>query len=374
MKKLFLLLLGMVLLLANCSAAQQIENQAFVVILGLDTDTSGLEVTVQVPKIKGVESTEKQEDDAGFMVVSTKAKSFTEGIELLSVALPRRINLTQVKMIVVSDDLARQESFREVMREMAETYPLYATSYFTVCLNRTKDFIEAQQPIFSGSVTGALNALLEHHRSRGYIPISTFAEVYYLSNSVYSDPIAILAARHESGNQAPNTAEAPAPLFPDELNVDSESENEYAGGAVFVHGNLKCLLNARQMVLTNLVRGRTKEFTYTVNDVDLTLRPSGKPRIKIKTTEYPPRIYYEQTLQTKAGTEKTGKKEIEENIEKELQDLFAFCQSQKTEPFGFADIAASRFLSLAQWTRYDWRKRFAEADIQIEIRIRHDNS
>ena len=370
MKPLLLLPLCLCLVLSGCAAVQQVENQAFAVVLGLDTDgADGLEVILQIPKIEG----QAQEDDSksgdDFTIASARGANFTEALELISVSSPHRINLTQVKLVVVSQALARLPSFRALLRELAETYPLYASSYFAVCLTDVRTFIENQAPVFSPSVSGSLTALLEHHSSHGYIPTSTFADVYYLSNSVYSDPLAILAASAEEGAPETPAGETPADLLPGELPTDQESRNEYAGGAIFKGGVLAGTLNARQMVLVNLMRGRTEEFTLTLDGLGMTLLPKSRPRVRIGDLSPVLRISYEQTLTARPLSEPPDASELEALLTAEIEEIIAQCQALEVEPFGFAERAAGRFMTLTQWARYGWRLHFSRAAVDVSIHV-----
>ena len=101
-------------LLGGCTQARQVESVAFAVILGADlTEDEGIELTVQIPKVGGG-STEAQDESSGpsdYLIASASGATFTDALMALEITVPRDLTLTQVKLLVVSDALARHEKF-----------------------------------------------------------------------------------------------------------------------------------------------------------------------------------------------------------------------------------------------------------------------
>lgn len=375
MKKLcaLLLLAALCPVFAGCSEVQQAENQAFVLVLGLDVDDAGnLELTVQIPEIKGKGGDSPQKENSEYAVVTTRGKGFYEALDLLSVTIPRRVNLTQARMIVVSEALAQRPEFKQILRDLAETYPLYASSYFTVCRDNVKEFIENQEPVFAPSVTSSLTALLEERGLHGYIPVTTFADVYYLTNSVYSDPLAILAANAEGAAANDPAEEMPVERLPGEIPGESELKNEYVGGAVLKDGRLAGKLDARQMVFTNLVGGNVRELRYSLNGQGLTLIPAGRPQVAVDLSEFPAQITFAQELLVDELAESPDREELQQALKSDITAVIGYCQSLGVEPFGFSEYAAAHFRTLDEWQRYDWHRQFSRARVDVQIRVREN--
>ena len=364
LKKPLAVCLALMLCLSGCSEARQVENQAFVVLLGLDRAAEdGIELTVQVPRIKGSE--DGSEENGDFMVLTAVGRTFTEALEVCSIASPRRINLTQVKMIVVSEALAREERFPALLKEMAATYTLYSTSYFTVCEGGARAFIEREVPTFSADASTSLTALLEHHSSRGYIPRTTFAEVYYRTNSFYSDPVAVLA-----GGTADNAAhgpadDAPAPIHPENVPATLENGNAFAGGALFRQGRFVGTLDAAEMTFVNLLLGRREEIILRTDAGSVRLFPSCKPKIHIDCKSNPMTISYAQRFTMESTTGTDDPEEVCAKIGEQIANLVLKCQRLGVEPFGMADRAAAQFLTTARWEEFNWLERFTSARVSI---------
>ena len=52
-----------------------------------------------------------------------------------------------------------------------------------------------------------------------------------------------------------------------------------------------------------------------------------------------------------------------------MLSTFQHCQALGVDPFGFAEIAAGKFLTIDQWLEYDWHEKFPQAEFSLDIRI-----
>ena len=369
MKRLMLCCILMCLSLSACSEARQVENQAFVILLGLDGgDAEEIELSVQVPKIKGGDPASSE--DSEYMIMQAAGQGFTDALEMLSIASPRRINLTEVKMIVVAEDLARKPAFRRRLSELSETYTLYGTSFFAVCEGKAKDFIERQVPLFSGGVSDSLTALLEHHSSLGYIPKCTIADMCYLTNSIYSDPIAIYAGESKEGLEAAPAAETPAQVKPEQAPADAEGGNIYAGVCLFRDGVMIGTLNAAEMAYINVLRGNLKELTCTFAGNAYHVLTSGRAKTEITEASGNTRIAYRQRFRIYPLSPADDISAFEAWFSEEISNVIKKAQRLSVEPFGFAEKNSGRFLTLEDWKAYGWRDRFPNAEVIVDLGMR----
>ena len=52
-----------------------------------------------------------------------------------------------------------------------------------------------------------------------------------------------------------------------------------------------------------------------------------------------------------------------------MLELLNRCQALGVEPFGFADHALKKTLSLAEWERFNWSERFSQAEFDVDVHI-----
>lgn len=386
MRKISLLILLLALLsLTACSTAGQVENQAYVIAMGVDrTSNGGIELSVQVPVISGSQgASEGGSSDKEYLPVSVRADSYEHAIERLTWALPKAMNLTQIELIVLSEDIASERYCRELIERISNTERLFAAASVAVCEGKAKAFVHALEPTLGSRIAADVHAAQEHYRSIGLIPDSSLASLNYLSNSVYSDP-AVAYARRVTPKESKEGDARAAPASQSSLAVSALPATErfaediqsplqilYTGAAVFVDGSLQGVLSGDQAILTNLIANRLDSFRYICGGESLEFTPVGRCRVQIDTASEPARIHLNLRLTVADQEYIPDDKVMSSTLEEALRSVISAAQRMHADPFGFAEIAAGNFLTLEDWISYDWRERFQTAEVEIKLHFTH---
>lgn len=372
-----LLLLFFTLPVCGCSAAGQVENQAYVIALGVDRSADGgVELSVQVPKISGGQSTSEDGSSAEeYLPVSVRADSYEHAVERLNWAMPKDMNLSQIELIVLSEEIAAERYCRELIDRISNTERLFAAANVVICSGKAKAFVEALSPTLGSRLSADISAALEHYRSIGIISGSSLAYLNYLSNSVYSDPTVAYAAcvpADQEDNSAPASAlsyQSLSAALSEE--VQSPIEIRYLGIAILADGSLQGVLRGDQAILANLISNRLDCFRYTCGGESLEFTPVGKCRVQIDTNADPVRIRLSLHL-TVADQEYIPEEYVMRDVlERDMREVIAAAQRINADPFGFAEIAAGNFWTLEDWIAYNWRQRFEQAEVEIKLRFTH---
>ena len=145
---LLILLVICLLLMSGCTGLTQVEDLAFAIVMGVDVnDQNEIEVCLQIPKISGQRSEEGSSGSSSELLYAAGGKSFDEALTLLEWAIPRRLDLSQIKLIVISEELAADERFRQVADTIMATPRLYTAARLAVCSGSAKEFVSAVQPV-----------------------------------------------------------------------------------------------------------------------------------------------------------------------------------------------------------------------------------
>lgn len=372
-----LLLLFLALPLCGCSAAGQVENQAYVIALGVDRSADGgIELSVQVPKISGGQSSSEDGSSAEeYLSVSVRADSYEHAVERLNWAMPKDMNLSQIELIVLSEEIAAERYCRELIDRISNTERLFAAANVVICSGKAKPFVEALSPTLGSRLSADISAALEHYRSIGVISGSSLAYLNYLSNSVYSDPTVAYAAcvpADQEENSAPASALSSRSLS-SALSEDLQSplEIRYLGVAILADGSLQGVLRGDQAILANLISNRLDRFRYTCGGESLEFTPVGKCRVQIDTNADPVRIRLSLHL-TVADQEYIPEEYVMRDVlERDMREVISAAQRINADPFGFAEVAAGNFWTLEDWISYNWRQRFRHAEVEIKLRFTH---
>ena len=385
------------LLLSGCSESNEVENLAYALILGLDlTDDGQIRVCAQIPKITGKDDASDGSGDGSDLVFSAEGDGFPEALSRLEWIVPRRLDLSQLQLVIVSEKMARSDYFAAAATSIMDAYRLYTAARLAVCAGEAKAFVEQETMLIGSRIATELTAMFENYTDSGYIPDVQFADVYYRSQSVYSDPVAIYAAQGEADEGAkedaqtwasidsdavrntasaqPDVADSPSvqPVLPrdaDTASAASPQANRFLGAAVFVDGRMVGRLDGPQTLFCNLLSGKKQAFYMTADGQSLSLSTQGRPSIFIDVNAEPLRIDVKLRVTLLPDSEVTDAEAAQKALTRELMETVSACKRMGAEPFQFAEVAACSFPTLERWRAYDWRAHWLESEVSVEVEV-----
>ena len=382
-----LLLLTIAVSLSGCGESRQVENQAYILAMGLDLNEDGdFVITALSPKISGGGGDESGSSGSGsensdYLHLSVRGESYERALERLNWAVPRTLNLSQLKLIVFSQDLVQQVNCRDLFHEISKTELLFTAAHVVVSEGKAQEFVENLQPTVGTRLSTDIEASIEHYVNYGITPDSRLATLYYQTESVYSDPLAIYAmlsdeegsgSGEENGAQPASALSGPAEQVSQKL--DSDIRTRYLGAAVFCNGEFRGLLDGGETVLANLLTDSLNLFWYTLEDECVKLNTVGKPKIKVDTDADPVKIEISIQLSVSNQDQRMRVEKLRDSLKSDIEALIEHTQRMGVEPFGFAEVAARGFANLDQWQQYDWREKYRHSDVEIKLRFEQLNT
>ena len=364
------------LLLSGCGQLTQVENLAFVILFGVDlTDDGQIEVIAQIPKITG----SKGESDSGgsassdALVYSADGADFLTALTNLNWAVPRRLDLSQIELIAVSERLARSGRFMEIMDEMMDFNRLYTAARLAVCTGSVKEFIQAEKPVIGSHIANELDSMFADYVQNGYVPDVTFADVYYKTISIYSDPLTIYAEQSGAAADA-QAASLIIPEAPEVAGADMEQSNRFLGAAVLHDGVMAGKLDGQEQLLCKLLSGEQQSFAYSYGENTLYLTTLGRPKISVDTRSEPAGIRIKLRLSLVPDNETTRIDGLNRAIKADLLETIDACKRMGVEPFGFAEVAARSFPTIDEWRDYDWHSHFLSSHVEASVSVAIENA
>lgn len=372
--RLVALLLCIVLACAGCNSGE-VENQAYALVMGVDYDGTDIKLTIRIPKIGKPEQASESTGSGGsnYLVLSASAQDYPSALERLQWTVARELNLSQLKLIVVSEGLASSPAFSDLIAEIAETRHLYTTAAFIVCDGMAHDFVDGMETILGIRLSSEITAMFRHYARHGYIPMSTFADLYYGTRSCYSDPTGILGFYASKDSTSQKESSAVSLVTPDRGSAQDSAQTDdarrYLGAGIFRDGVLVCRLDAKETLLMNLASEKVEDLSYSTSDGAFGLSCSGKPRLRVSIQNGRTDISLIVCLTSETYLSPDVKEQLRASVEGEMTDFIRKCQRLRVEPFGFAARAARAFTTIEAWRRFNWRERFSEAEVRVEVRI-----
>ncbi len=365
--RLFALAVALCLILGGCQRTGELENQAYVLILGVDLlPEGGLRLTARVPKV-GNSAPEGDKSGGGskYLTFAAEGDGWAGAREALERATPRPLNLSHIVLLVISRAAASEDGCFDLLRQIAETPHLYTTARLVVCAGDAGEFIGGLQTVIGTQLSAELNAMLNHYANEGFIPESSLADFYYAGGSVYSDPVAAYATM----STAPRSEGADSP----EPGGSAEAvpmQQRYEGAALFREGRFIGALGPEDTRLLGLIRGDIGALTVDVDGspVELTLQGGAKRRVDMG--EGGALLRVDMDFKTLDAVMENRLQSVSDRLRSSVMDLIARCQALGCEPFGFSERAAARYATLNDWLSCDWRRLYAEAGVDIRVRMR----
>lgn len=366
---LFMALIVLTGTLTGCRKMDYPENQAYAVMLGIDTaEDGGIELTVRYPRLAGGSNGSSgggQDGESSYATTSAKGARFQQALDNLRMGMPRQISLSALTMIVASEELIDAGELKNVLEALDLNYRMYSSAYFAVCEGRAGEFIAKQEPVIGSRLSEGLKALVENSEMQGTITGSRVADVYYRTQSVYSDPLVMLCAL---AGDARNAADGSGEGYAGRMPVESADKNMYMGSCVLRDGMIMLKFNGAQTLIVNMLHGDISSFPYTRGGDAAYVSVNKAPDIRVKTGKKM-RIDINLSLSAMRFAGEAGMDEISAMLEADIIGVIDLCRQAGAEPFGFADRAASQFSTLEKWNGYAWRERFEECELNVDVEI-----
>lgn len=344
--------------MSGCKRTDYAENKAYVVVLGADYVDDNVKLTIRYPKLTGNTGSTGGGEGSSYGSASAVGATFQQALDALKIAMPNEMSLSALTMVIVSRDVIDSGKYTQIIEGIAANYRMYSSAYIAVCDGDAAGFLEKQEPMLGSRLSENLKALVENSGETGNIPVSRLADVYYRSNSVYSDPMIMRCYTEENGDAGGQDGQQ-----------DKSSGSRFAGAYVIYNNRNTLMLDAEQTMLVNVLKGDVKQFTYSDDEIAANLTADKRPKISIS-IDNGLKISVEMDLSGMLMSSGGDMKKAADAIREELIEIIDYCKRAGVEPFGFADIAAGKFLTMDDWIGYRWNDRFQESEIEIDIQIR----
>lgn len=403
----FVLIIIVCLPMAGCYDAIEIDEEVYTLVIGVDKGVNNMiRVTFQYATYKegggggkegggGEGGGDEESGQVDGTVVSTvEAPSLLEGINLLNAAVNRQVSLMHAKMLVFSEEYAREGVGRYVeplvrFRELREFMRVI------VCKGKAEDFIMENKTFIGVNSAKNIDLMFEQSKNSGYFPDVIFNDFYIDLLTPYGQPTAIYAGVNDfQGLQDNAGAENPdlkikQDIEPGKIPRKGGTRKELFGTAVFDGDRMvgSILQNDTRLFLMALGEFRRGFFTLEdpnkpgyayVLEVQLARNPevkarfeNGKPVIALKLTLDADII----SIQSRYHYEKAEKIEglellVEEYFNQGFKQLIEKTQQEwNSDIFHFGNKIAGNFKTIEEFDRYNWIAHYREAKVNTKVEV-----
>jgi len=381
------------LLLSGCWDNHELEDLAFVTVVGLDAaPNNNLRITYMY-LTPPAEDPKHRESNRRPLTTSFLVPTFGSAPMVASITTDRIITAQQVKALIVSEDLARREDILPMIDGMVRERAYRRDIVLITCLNSTGAFMKANQSKLGSNSLTYIENMRHQYRNTGLFPEVTLND--FLIATETGDELAWMGlAAIAPGNadaDAEKSVAGEGDEFPGSIHKrGGDNRLQFSGAAVYRGGREIGRMTGQEVRSALLLRGDAGSFIQTMRDP---YNPQRNDTIqvfqvlfpKVRSTLQGGRLFfridvnlygalssdtsqtdYAQTMPTRKKLTKAFERMMSRGMEQLLdrsQREFGgdICQLERTVRW--------KFWTEQDWSRFNYTRHFKTAQFRIRVHV-----
>lgn len=383
LKKIFIVVL-VIIFIAGFSASYNslnISNCAFAVAIGIDKSTTNkLKVTFEFlstsPSGESVSETTP-------ILNSVDCSSITNGINMMNVYLGKKVNLSHCKLIIFSEELAKDGISDEVYSLINEVQ-VRPSANIVISKCNTRYYIENSVPSLESLIPKYYDIFPNTSEYTGYTCDATICDFFNALVCSSCSPYAILGGVTTSDS---NSSVLDSDIKSDKSPIVGSRLSLNIGLAVFKDDKLSGELNAIETICFSSILKKVDSFLISIpnpqdsnSNIDIYLTPnkyrdinvsfvSGAPYIEIK-LEFSGKIYSmsQNSEYLNVDVLDSISNSCNNYLESEFYNyLYKTSTVFESDINGFGLHALSKFATTSEFENYNWLNNYKNSTFDIKI-------
>lgn len=371
-KACFFFLLLCTVLLSGCMSSR-VEEQLLVIIMGVDrAEGGGMTLTVKVPGNaaggQNAASGGQENDPKGYLTLHVTGHHFSDTLELLLATTPRSLNFSQVWEVVISRELAQENGFAQLLRQLSALPRMHTQAAVVICEGEARSFVQEQKPYVGVRLSRYIEVTLRNYTEKGFVPGTTLAKAVRETGYGWQDPLLILGAvsRDENEQQDENVLDVPA----DRLPSTSVNKAKFYGAAATDGVRVSGTLTGYETALINLLRGGAQSLILTdEHGYPLTLYAAAPAHLSAEGEDaLSLNVRFRCQVRFPSG-HTPDEQRLNAYLEAEITRVIQKLQSLRCDALGFGSLAIRRFLTVPEWEAFHFREKYAAASVRVWVQL-----
>ncbi|PYG88532.1 spore germination protein KC [Ruminiclostridium sufflavum DSM 19573] len=381
-------------LLSGCYDINEIEDLAYVIAIGIDkADEKNFTLTFQTAVPKSIAGGEGESID----IRTFRTDNFLSGLKKASEYLDRRINLSHTKIIVVSEEIAK-EGIMAFLNGLQQNIELRPNVNIIVASEGAQKYIESIQPKLSSSPAKHYALLFKSYETDFLVKDTQLEDYLYRAKNHVTQPVAIYTSIDKSIGDTSEASEKEDKKSEEDSKKaggeekDKSKEKEEAmaikGLAVFQMDKMVGTLNRDEAMLFSLLTSTENRNMEIIDPLDNRFKvlgnitksrssstkaivKDGKPQIDI-TLKLNVDVKAVQSDNDYDEPEKAAKLEAayEQYLHKGIMALLNKTTKElKSDIFGFSQQAKRSFKTIGEWEKANWQEIFPKSEYNLKIKV-----
>lgn len=398
-RTLLLICLLLPLFITGCFDSHEIGDFAYVTALGLEQGISdNMRITFQIAKFSQSSGSSGEGEGGGgkeseeMETITLDSSSLHSAISIANTNVSKYLNFMHLKVIVISEDLAKSGNVRECMAPIVRYRQIRRTTSVIVCKGKAEEFVSALKPYSGELITQTIEELIENSSITGYFPKIDLNDFYDGMKAPYHALLCIYGAVNKEdklkteGTAFEGESDIPGDYYAGDIPRKGGPEVELFGSTVFDGDKMVGKLTGFETQMLLLVLDELKRAPFSITDpekpettVPFDVTEFDKPEISIDLNDGRPKIQVKLKMEGNIASIQSGinyeapekEKIIEEAFEKYLVEgierTFDKCKEFKTDVFNFGTTAVLQFWTIPEWEEYNWLEKFPKSELKAEV-------
>ncbi|MED4205725.1 Ger(x)C family spore germination protein [Neobacillus mesonae] len=388
-----LLLFIVVFSLTGCWDRNELEDKSYVIGLGLDHSKKEGKIKVTMllanPEVGSMQggggSTEEPRE-----IISFDTNDFIAAKGTANAIISRIITYDLLKIIVVSEELAKDPNFINLIYDVVNDKEIRMNCYLAVSKEKASEYFLQNRPRMETRPHKYFQYMIDHGIENGLIPDSTLFR-FFKTTERGTD--LFLAMSTTAIRDKHPKIKGEDEYMAGQLNASGEfDDTQFIGSAVFRNGVMIGKLNGRDTRSINILDDTTN-ISDLLLDIPNPFSDQHQPfaarimktennKVKMNLKGVRPKIFITVPLKIEIMTnpsmvnfvkEKNRqilKKQITHHFEKVNEDLLKKTQAElKGVPYPLSLDARKYFGTIQEYKKFNWSKSFLKADIIVKADI-----
>lgn len=382
--------------------SQNIDRLDYVIAIGIDKspDNTNLQVSFEFTDL-GAFSESDSEQGSKPIIDTVVAPSISESINLMNAYAGKQVNLSHCKVVVFSEDVARDGILEEVTYLM-NSPQIRPTTNIIIASDKAKDYIENSTSSLEGILTKYYDLFPTSAEYTGYTSNILLSRFYQNLTSDESGAVAILgtkskSAKKNSSSQEEDTSNSTKQEVSNNTSLESiaTGENivegdrgtENIGLAVFNKDKYIGNLSAIETLCYTLIEEEVDNFSVCIDHptnpdkkIDVSVSSLEPNNVKVDISKDNPIITIKLNLTAKALTGQNSldfsDKDTLNSVNSALKEfltskmknfLYKTSKEYGCDINGFYRLVKQKFLTIPEYDNYNWEEMYKKADFNVEI-------
>lgn len=386
-----LLLLPLAFALSGCWDKLELEEQAYTVVMGIDEGKGGLiEVTFQIsnPQV-GSTDVGNAVNEPPSDTITLSATDILSAKELANSIITRKISLSHLRTIIVSEAFAKNKMFLRIINSSTRDPEMRRDVNLIISKEKASDFISKNKPNLETRPHKYFAFMQERWRDTGNVPYSTLNR-YFTRLTEDSIFLAIYATTEKTQKTLKQNEDR---YIAGEIPQKKGDPVQLMGSAIFKGERMIGTLTGEETRYVLLLRRKSlaHSFIATFPDpyddnyrVTVRLIKDGDTKIRVRVQEERTVIHVSvpirmQLLSIPSFTDyvlEIDKQKVLKNAIRTLlvQDAERLVDKMQHDvggdPFLWNLNARTQFVTRTAFEAFNWGDQFPQADVQIDFDLK----